>query len=124
MEDLERQKTRLHEWCQAQGMDAELISDLGSGLNYQKKSFREQLRMIALGQASTLVILHKDRLLRFGANIAFDLCRLNGTQVVILDDQAVPSLETRLVADMIELMTVFSARVYGARSHKNRSKAA
>jgi predicted site-specific integrase-resolvase len=68
--------------------------------------------------------MHKDRLLRFGADIIFDLCKLNQTEVVILEEPAVVSIENRLVADVIELMTVFSARLYGAPSHKHRKLAA
>lgn len=79
--------------------------------------------MIALRQVSTLVLMHKDRLLRFGADIVFELCRLNQTEVVILDENQAGSIENRLVSDVIELMTVFSARLYGARSHKNRKLA-
>ncbi|MNG28884.1 hypothetical protein D3C84_1142170 [compost metagenome] len=68
--------------------------------------------------------MHKDRLLRFGADIVFELCKLNHTEVVILEEPVNTSLENRLVADVIELMTVFSARLYGARSRKNRQLAA
>ena len=96
------------------------MTDLGSGLNYQKKSFKKLLKMIALGQVSTLILTHKDRLLRFGSDIIFELCKLNQTEVVILDDLAPANLEARLVADVIELMTVFSARLYGSRSRKNQ----
>lgn len=80
--------------------------------------------MIALGQVSTLVLMHKDRLLRFGADIVFELCKLNHTEVVILDENVASTIENRLVSDVIELMTVFSARLYGARSHKSRKLAA
>jgi predicted site-specific integrase-resolvase len=123
--DLERQRARLEQHCrEVSYANSELLTDLGSGLNYQKKSFKKLLKMIALGQVSTLVLMHKDRLLRFGADIVFDLCKLNQTEVVILEDPAPANLETRLVADVIELMTVFSARLYGARSHKKRKIAA
>lgn len=119
-DDLVRQRDRLIQYCAAAGFhDVEVLSDLGSGLNYQKKSFLRLLRMIALGQVSTLVLLHKDRLLRFGADIIFELCKLHNTQVVIVDQPSDANLETRLVADVIELMTVFSARLYGSRSRKN-----
>ncbi|WOF81709.1 IS607 family transposase (plasmid) [Pseudomonas sp. FeN3W] len=122
--DLERQRARLKQHCLDTGYsDVELLSDLGSGLNYQKKSFKKLLKMIALGQVSTLVMMHKDRLLRFGADIVFELCKLNQTEVVILEEPEQTTLENRLVADVIELMTVFSARLYGARSHKNRKAA-
>lgn len=119
-DDLVRQRDRLIQYCAAAGFhDVEVLSDLGSGLNYQKKSFLRLLRMIALGQVSTLVLLHKDRLLRFGADIIFELCKLQKTQVIIVDQPTESNLETRLVADVIELMTVFSARLYGSRSRKN-----
>jgi len=73
-EDLVRQRDRLLQYCEQAGWpDVEVLSDLGSGLNYQKKAFLKLLRMIALGQVSTLVLLHKDRLLRFGADIVFEL---------------------------------------------------
>ncbi len=122
--DLERQKERLAAHCAAAGYaDVELLRDLGSGLNYQKKAFRKLLKMIALGQVSRLVLAHKDRLLRFGADIIFELCALNGTEVVIIESEALTSVEHRLAADVIELMTVFSARLYGARSHKNKNAA-
>lgn len=123
-EDLERQKNRLVKWCEEQGIEqVELIDDLGSGLNYKKKGIKKLIRMIATGQIERLVVLHRDRLLRFGAEILLDLCALNGTQVLIIDDKQDRSSEEQLACDVIELMTVFSARLYGARSHKNRSKA-
>ena len=119
--DLQRQSDRLAQHCREVGYaNLELLTDLGSGLNYQKKSFKKLLKMIALGQVSTLILTHKDRLLRFGSDIIFELCKLNQTEVVILDDLAPANLEARLVADVIELMTVFSARLYGSRSRKNQ----
>lgn len=75
--------------------------------------------MTAINQDSTLVLLHKDRLLGFAADIIFELCKLHQTQVVIVDKPAEANLEARLVADAIELMTVFSARLHGSRSRKN-----
>ena len=80
--------------------------------------------MIALGQVSTLVLMHKDRLLRFDADIVFELCKLNQSEIIMLEDPGSVTLENRLVADVIELMTVFSTRLYGARSHKHRKHAA
>ena len=119
--DLQRQSDRLAQHCREVGYaNLELLTDLGSGLNYQKKSFKKLLKMIALGQVSTLILTHKDRLLHFGSDIIFELCKLNQTEVVILDDLAPANLEARLVADVIELMTVFSARLYGSRSRKNQ----
>lgn len=124
-EDLERQKMRLENWCfDREISDFELIDDLGSGLNYKKKGIKRLIRMIAKGQIGRLVVMHKDRLLRFGSEILFDLCALSGTEVVVVEEPEDQSYEQRLACDVIELMTVFSARLYGARSHANRRKIA
>lgn len=76
--------------------------------------------MIALGQVAHLILTHKDRLLRFGAEIIFQLCHIHQTKVTILEQDHELNLEKCLVADVIELMTVFSARLHGSRSHKNK----
>ena len=76
--------------------------------------------MIAQGQWGRLVVTHKERLLRFGSELLFELCRLNGIDVVVIEAEAAPAYEQQLSADVIELMTVFSARLYGARRHRNR----
>lgn len=72
-DDLERQAQRLEQYCTEQGFDnVTVLKDLGSGLNYHKKQFKQLLRMIALGQVAHLVLTHKDRLLRFDADIIFN----------------------------------------------------
>jgi excisionase family DNA binding protein len=122
-EDLVRQASRLKDWCEEKGMtNIEVISDLGSGLNYKKKGLNRLIRMITLREINHLVITHKDRLLRFGSEILFGLCKLNGISVSIIEEDKKISFEAQLSADVIELMTVFSAKLYGSRSHKNKKK--
>lgn len=65
------------------------------------------------------MIVHKDRLLRFGAELLFGLCQFYGTEVVILEEVE-ENFEQQLCHDVLELMTVFSARLYGSRSRKNQ----
>ena len=120
-DDLERQAQRLKQYCTEQGFErVEVLKDLGSGLNYQKKQFKQLLRMIALGQVAHLALTHKDRLLRFGADIIFQLCQIHQTKVTLIEQDKETNIESRLVADVIELMTVFSARLYGSRSHQHK----
>lgn len=80
--------------------------------------------MIFQRQISHLVLNHRDRLLRFGSELIFELCRHFGVHVVILEKQMDQSFEAELAQDVIELMTVFSSRLYGKRSHANRQKMA
>jgi len=97
-----------------------LISDLGSGLNYNKSGLRKLINLITSQQVHTLYLTHKDRLLRFGSELIFSLCKKFGTKVVIVDAVQCVTFEQELVQDVIELMTVFSAKLYGKRSHKNK----
>lgn len=122
--DLETQKLKLEKYCEKNFPNFEIIAELGSGLNYKKPGLKKLLRMIFQRQISHLIFNHKDRLLRFGSELIFELCRHFGVQVVILEKQMDQSFEAELAQDVIELMTVFSSRLYGKRSHSNRQKLA
>lgn len=117
--DLPIQGERLRQYCLARGWgDIQIIEDLGSGLNYRKKGLQRLLKLICQRRVGHLVLVHKDRLLRFGAELLFSLCRYYDTEVTILEDGS-DSFEQQLCQDVLTLMTVFTARLYGARSHKN-----
>lgn len=66
-QDLDRQAQLLELYCSSQGWEYELITDIGSGMNYHKKGLTQLLDHIINGGVQRLVIVHKDRLLRFGA---------------------------------------------------------
>ncbi len=103
------------------GWQFETIQDLGSGLNYNKKGLKQLLKRIMAGDIGRLVITHKDRLLRFGSELVFAMCEEFNTEVVIVNKSIEETtFEMELATDMIELITVFSARLYGAKSHKNK----
>ncbi|MEL6383878.1 MAG: IS607 family transposase [Cyanobacteria bacterium J06626_18] len=119
--DLERQVQVLEAFSGSNGWQFETIQDLGSGLNYKKRGLRTLLKRILKGDVGRLVITHKDRLLRFGAELVFAMCEEFETEVVIVNKSPEElSFEQELVEDMIELVQVFSARLYGARSRKNK----
>ena len=119
-QDLVRQGARLLDYCAAKGWSCELIEDLGSGLNYKKKGLRQLLDAIHAGGIERLVITHKDRLLRLGAELIFEMCRQHDIEVVVLESTEHLGFEAELARDVIELVTVFSARLYGKRSHKTK----
>ena len=119
-DDLERQKQVLELYCARQGWTFEVIADLGSGMNYQKKGLKKLLEAIIDGQIGRLVITHKDRLLRFGAELVFAICEAKNVEVVILNQGENPTFEEDLAKDVLEIITVFSARLYGSRSGKTQ----
>jgi len=119
-EDLLRQAKLLSAFCTARGWKHEIIQDLGSGMNYYKKGLKRLLDLILEGKIQRLVITHKDRLLRFGAELIFAFCQARQVEVVIINQGEEASFEEELAKDVLEIITVFSARLYGARSHKNK----
>lgn len=119
-EDLQRQAYMLETYCSAKGWTFSVVKDLGSGMNYNKRGLKQLLEQIMNGQIGRLVLTHKDRLLRFGAELVFSLCAAKNIEVVIINQGDEPSFEEELAKDVLEIITVFSARLYGARSHKNK----
>ena len=119
-EDLERQKQVLEMYCAAQGWTYEVIANLGSGMNDHKKGLKRLLNAILQDEVGRLVITHKDRLLRFGAELVFAICEAKEVEVVILNQGEDTTFEEDLAKDVLEIITVFSARLYGSRSRKNQ----
>ncbi|WP_460192969.1 IS607 family transposase [Thermosynechococcus sp. FA-CM-4201] len=119
--DLDRQHAMLEAYCAAKGWRSEVIRDMGSGVNYRKKGLQQLLEKILRKQMKRLVLTHKDRLLRFGAELVFALCELQGIEVVIINKGDQPTFEEELAQDVLEIITVFSARLYGSRSKKHRN---
>ncbi len=118
--DLQRQIEILELYCSAQGWSFEVISDLGSGMNYHKKGLKRLLDDILDNKIDRLVLTHKDRLLRFGAELVFALCEARQVEVVIINQGENLSFEEELAQDVLEIITVFSARLYGSPSKKNK----
>jgi putative resolvase len=79
------------------------------------------LELLFKKQIGTLVLMHKDRLLRFGSELIFKLCNHLGVKVVILEPSPAGTALEQLSLDLVEIITVFSAKVYGMRSHANKS---
>jgi putative resolvase len=118
--DLVRQQELLEAFCAAKGWRHEVIADLGSSLNYHMKGLNRLLELILRKRIRRLVLTHKDRLLRFGAELIFALCEHQNIETVIINKGEPPTFEEELAQDVIEIITVFSAGLYGARSHKTK----
>jgi predicted site-specific integrase-resolvase len=104
----------LETYCAAKGWRSEVIRDLGSGMNYHKKGLQSLLEKILRKQMKRLVLTHKDRLLRFGSELVFAVCELQGIEIVIVHKGDQPTFEEELAQDVLEIITVFSAAVWFA----------
>ena len=119
LKDLDRQIAVLETYAEIKGWKNHLtIKDIGSGVNYKKKGLNKLLSILTEGKATRLVLTTKDRLLRFGAELVFSMCELYGVEVVILNKTPDSSPEEELVKDVLEIITVFSAKLHSMRSRK------
>jgi predicted site-specific integrase-resolvase len=101
-----------------------VISDLGSGLNYKKRGLKKLLILILKGQVSKIILTHKDRLLRFGSELIFSICQYFDIEIILIENEPRKELsdEEKLAYDVLEILTVFSARLYGRRSIETRRR--
>jgi putative resolvase len=118
-EDLIRQKQVLELYCASHGYSFDIIEDLGSGLNYNKKGLNKLIELIHNKSIDRLIVTNKDRLLRFGKEIIFKLCELNEIEVVVINSDETMDSNKEFVNDVLEIITHFSAKLYGKRSHMN-----
>ena len=119
--DLERQKQMLELYCSSKGYKYELLEDVGSGLNYNKVGLKKLIKLIEENKIDRIVLTHRDRLMRFGFAMLSQICSLNNVliEIINISEEKVDD-EKEFVNDVLEIITVFSARLYGKRSHKNK----
>ena len=113
--DLERQIENLKTYMYAKGYSFEIITDIGTGINYSKKGLTKLLERIHKGEVSKVVILYKDRLLRIGFELLETICKLNDCEIEIVDNTPKTD-EEELVTDLVQIITAFGCRLQGKRS--------
>ena len=101
----------------AKGYSFEVITDIGSGINYNKKGLNQVIDLITNSEVQKIVILDKNRLLSFGFEIIENLCSKYGTTIEIIDNTE-KTEEQELVEDLIQIVTVFSCRLQGKKAKK------
>ncbi|MEK0177983.1 MAG: IS607 family transposase [Microcoleus anatoxicus] len=98
---------------------SEVITEIGSGLNFRRRKLNTILERIISGDIQCLVVAHKDRLARFGFELIEWLCEKFDCKVVVLYQQKY-SPETELVQDMLSVVHCFSSRLYGLRKYEKK----
>jgi predicted site-specific integrase-resolvase len=119
-EELKQQLNHLESFCEEHGWKFETIQDLGSGVNYTKSGLRKLIQRICDGNVERLIMTNRDRLVRFGADLVFALCENFQTQIIILNINTLEDFEDDIAEDILEIITIFSARLYGTRNEKNQ----
>lgn len=116
-DDLNRQVDNLKQYAYSKGYSFEIITDIGSGINYKKEGLLKMINLVECGEVDRIIVLYKDRLIRFGYDLIEYICKLNDTKIEIVDNSTI-SKEQELTEDLIQIITVFANKLYGARSKK------
>lgn len=101
--------------------DAEVIQDIGSGLNFKRKGLQTLLVRFMRGDKLTLIVACRDRLCRFGFELFEFMAEQNGGSVVVLSNP-VHCPESELTTDLLAILHVFSCRMHGLRSYSKKIK--
>ena len=119
-DDLERQKQSIQDYAVKMGhREIQILTDIGSGLNENRRSFLKLLELVAERKVSRVIIAYEDRLTRFGFETLRKMFQAFGTSIeVINQEERTPQEE--LVEDLITIVSHFAGKLYGMRSHKYR----
>lgn len=118
-EDLERQVQNMETYLLAQGKPFKIVTDIGSGINYNKKGLNEVIDLVMDKKVSKIVVLYQDRLVRFGYELIQNICDKNNVKIEIIDHNE-KSEQEEVVEDLIQMITVFSCKLQGKRSKKTK----
>ena len=114
---LERQIEVIREYARERGWQVQILKDVGSGLNENRKNYRKLLELVAKGEVSKVIITYPDRLIRFGFKTLEFFFQQHGTEIIVLHEKGKTPRE-ELVEDLITIISHFAGKLYGMRSHK------
>jgi predicted site-specific integrase-resolvase len=118
-DDLENQK----EYMKRKYKNYEIIEDIGSGINFNRKGLRKILKLGIEGKINKLVVAYKDRLTRFGFELLEDIIREYSKGEIIIDNEKEEKEpEEELVDDVLQILNVYTAKMNGLRKYKNKLK--
>ena len=118
--DLANQRKVLEEFVVARGLaNVEFVEEIGGGLNFKRKRFLALMDEIGRREVKTLILAHRDRLTRFGFEWFEHFARMNGCELLVLNQERL-SPEQEMVQDLMTIVHCFSSRLYGLRNYRKK----
>lgn len=118
-DDLERQINNLKEYVKDKYSEYEIIQDIGSGINYDKPGLKKLIEKINKKEVDLIIVLYKDRLLRYGFELVEYFAKLNNVKIEVID-KIDKNQDQELVEDLVQIITVFSCKLQGKRKKKTK----
>ena len=116
-DDLERQIEAISQYAKERGLNIEILKDIGSGLNEDRKSFQKLIKIVMDKKVSKVIVAYPDRLTRFGFKTLQQFFQNYGTEIIVINQEEKEPKE-ELVEDLITIISHFAGKIYGMRSHK------
>ena len=116
-DDLERQINNMKLYLTSQGKPFKIITDIGSGINYEKKGLRDLIKAMTNNEVEKVVVLFKDRLVRFGFELISYIGSLYNCKIEVIDNTE-KTEQQELVEDLVQIITVFSCKLQGKCANK------
>lgn len=116
-DDLVHQAQLMENYLIFKGKPFKIIQSVGSGINYKNPQLHELIRMVVNKEVDTVYVLYKDRLVLFGFELLELLFSEFGVSIEVINQQF-ESEQEELVTDLIQIITVFSAKLNGKRKNK------
>ena len=121
-EYLKNQIRRLEDFAKSKGWNYQVISEIASGVNENRRKLKKLLNMVKRGEVEKVVIEYPDRLARFGYEYLKFFLESFGVELIVLDGEENEEDRTKeLAEDLIATAAFFAARVYGSRGGKKKS---
>lgn len=99
--------------------DYEIISDVGSGINFKRRGIKKLIKYAIAGELEILVVAYKDRLCRIGYDLLEHIMTTySDTKIIIDTDKEEETVNDEMSKDIIEIITVYSAKIHGMRNYK------
>ena len=118
MDDLDRQK----DFFRNKFPTHNLVTDVGSGINWKRKGLTTILDKAMHGDISEVVVAHRDRLCRFAFELLEWIFKRNGVKLVVLNEEKDHSSDKDLTDDILSIIHVYSNRKIGKRRYKYKNK--
>jgi predicted site-specific integrase-resolvase len=108
----------MEQFCLARGIAVDTwVKETGGGMNFKRKAFLSLMSQIQLGEIKSLIIAHKDRLVRFGFDYFQVMAQENGCEIIVANQEHL-SPQREMVEDLMAIVHTFSCRLYGLRKYK------
>ena len=121
-DDLVSQVSAMEIFCLSSGVAVdEWIQEIGGGMNFKRKHFLSIMDRIQRGEIKTLLVAHKDRLMRFGFDLFQHIATENGCEIIVANQESLSPQQER-VEDLMAIVHTFSCRLYGMQKYKQSIK--